>query len=91
MRQNAKPSGFPTVSLAHHGRWISEEAAMAAITLNNAQQEEQLRKQVETALAAYREMLDTFVGNQMRRAAAETEQAHPRQPLVTQSQSTYAQ
>ena len=58
---------------------------MAEVTLNTAEQKEQLRKQVETALAAYREMLDTFVSNQMRRAAAEAEQAHPRHPLVTQS------
>ena len=34
---------------------------MAAITLNTAHQKEQARKQLEAALAAYREMLDTFV------------------------------
>jgi hypothetical protein len=53
---------------------------MAAITFNAARQKEQARKQLETALAAYREMLDTFVSNQMRQAAAEAEQVRPRQP-----------
>jgi hypothetical protein len=51
---------------------------MAAITFNTAHQKEQARKQLETALAAYREMLDTFVSNQMRQAAAEAEHACPR-------------
>jgi hypothetical protein len=61
---------------------------MAAIPFNTAHQNEQVRKQIETALAAYREMLDTFVSNRMRQAAAEAEQVHPRQPLVKQSQPT---
>jgi hypothetical protein len=52
---------------------------MAAITFDAAHQKEQVRKQLETALAAYREMLDTFVSNQMRQAAAEVEHARPRQ------------
>jgi xanthine dehydrogenase iron-sulfur cluster and FAD-binding subunit A len=52
---------------------------MAAITINAAHRTEQARKQLETALAAYREMLDRFVSNQMRQAAAEAEQARPRQ------------
>ena len=78
-------------SSAHHARWIRKEAAMAAITLDSALQKQQARKQLETALAAYREMLDTFVSTQLRQAAAEAEQAGPRQlpaapaqPLDTQ-------
>ena len=61
---------------------------MAAITLDSALQKQQARKQLETALAAYREMLDTFVSNQMRKAAAaaEAEQAGPRQLPITSSQ-----
>jgi hypothetical protein len=66
-------------SSADHGRWILEEAAMAAITLNIAHQKEQARKQLETALAAYREMLDTFASNQMRQAAVEAARAGARQ------------
>ncbi len=58
---------------------------MAAITFNTAHQKEQVRKQVETALAAYREMLDTFVSNHMRQAAAEAEHARPRQAPGTPS------
>jgi hypothetical protein len=54
---------------------------MAAITFNTAHQKEQARKQLETALAAYREMLDTFVSNRMRQAAAEAEHACPRETL----------
>jgi hypothetical protein len=52
---------------------------MAAITFDAAHQKEQARKQLETALAAYRAMLDTFVSNQIRQAAAEAEHARPRQ------------
>jgi hypothetical protein len=51
---------------------------MAAIT--TADQEERVREQIRTAVAAYREMLDTFVSDRMRRAAAEAEQVRPRQP-----------
>ena len=51
---------------------------MAAITLDSVHQKLQARKQLEAALAAYREMLDTFVSNQMRQAAAEAEHACPR-------------
>ena len=52
---------------------------MAAITFDAAHQKDQARKQLETALAAYRAMLDTFVSNQMRQAAAEAEHTRPRQ------------
>ena len=48
---------------------------MAAITFNTAHQAEHIRQQLETALAAFREMLDTFVSNRMRQAAAEAEHA----------------
>jgi outer membrane protein TolC len=49
---------------------------MAAITFDAAHQKEQARKQLETALAAYRAMLGMFVSTQ---AAAEAEHARPRQ------------
>jgi hypothetical protein len=51
---------------------------MAAIT--TADQEERVREQIRTAVAAYREMLDTFVSDRMQRVAAEAEQVRPRQP-----------
>ena len=60
---------------------------MAAITFNAAHRKEQARKQLETALAAYREMLDRFVSNQMRQAAAEAEQARPRKAADATSPS----
>jgi type II secretory pathway pseudopilin PulG len=78
-------------SSAHHGHWIPEEAAMAAITFNTAHQKQQVRKQIEAALAAYREMLDTFVSNQMRRTAAEAEHGRPRQTLGATSPAKDAQ
>jgi hypothetical protein len=53
---------------------------MAAITLNTAHRKQPVREQFQTAVAAYREMLDTFVSDRMRRAAAEAEQVRPRQP-----------
>ena len=59
---------------------------MAAITLDSVLQKQQARKQLEAALAAYREMLDTFVSNQLRQAAAEAEQAGPRQLPIASSQ-----
>jgi hypothetical protein len=50
---------------------------MAEITFNTAHQEERVREQIKTAVAAYREMLDTFVGDRIRRVAAEAEQVRP--------------
>ena len=58
---------------------------MAAIPFDAAHQKEQARKQLETALAAYREMLDTFVSNRMRQTVADAEHAHPRQARVATS------
>ena len=58
---------------------------MAAITFKTPHQREQVRKQIETALAAYRKMLDTFASNQMRQAAAEAEHACPRRRQGTSS------
>jgi hypothetical protein len=63
---------------AHHRHWIRQEAAMVAITFNAAYRKEQARKQLDAALAAYREMLDRFVSNQMRQVAAKAEQARAR-------------
>jgi hypothetical protein len=63
---------------------------MATIMFNPAHQKEQ-RKQLETALAAYRAMLDTFVTNQMRQTAAEAERAGPRQMPDGTSPSKNAQ
>jgi hypothetical protein len=62
----------------HHGHWIREEAAMAAIIFDHAHQIDRTRKQLENALAAYREMLNRFVSNQIRQAATEAGQVRPR-------------
>ena len=64
---------------------------MAAITFNAAHQKVHIREQLKTVLAAFREMLDVFVSNRMRRAAAEAEHVRPRQPLGTSSPSKNAQ
>jgi hypothetical protein len=61
------------------------EALMATITFDTADQNEQVRKQIKAALAAYREMLDTFVRNQMRQAAEEAEHACPRPSAASPS------
>jgi hypothetical protein len=59
---------------------------MAASTFNAAHQSEHLRKQLKTALAAFREMLDAFVSHRMRRTAAEAGHARPgRRPVTSQS------
>jgi hypothetical protein len=71
MQHDAKPSRIPTVLSAHNDRWILEEAAMAETTFNAAR-EAQAREQLKAALAAYGEMLDTFVNHPMPLAAAET-------------------
>ncbi len=52
---------------------------MAAITFNAAHQREHVREQLIPVLSALREMLDAFVSNRMRRAAAEAEYARPTQ------------
>ena len=72
MRCNAEPSGFPMAPSVHHDRWIREEAAMTTIT-NTADRKEQAQQQLKAALSAYRQMLDTFVNNQVPRSAAETD------------------
>ena len=64
---------------------------MATITFNTTHQKEQVRKQIETALAAYRKMLDTFVSNQMRHAAAQAEHVRSKQVPGTASSSKNAQ
>ncbi len=53
---------------------------MAEITVDTAHRKEQLRKQLGTALAAYRAMLDTFVTNRMRQSATEADYVRPRTP-----------
>jgi len=74
-------------SSTHHACWIREKAAMAAITFNAAHQKERVREQLDTVLTAFRETLDAFVSNRMRRSAAEAEFVRPRQPLGTQTPS----
>jgi hypothetical protein len=64
---------------------------MAAITFNAAHPKEQVREQLKTVLAAFRDMLDAFVSNRMRRAAAEAEYARVRRIPDTQSQSMTSQ
>ncbi len=64
---------------------------MAAITFNAVHQAAHVGEQLKTVLAAFREMLDAFVSNRMRRAAAEAEHARPRQPRGTSSPSISAQ
>ena len=49
---------------------------MTAITLNTAHQAEHIRQTLGSVLAVLREMLDAFVSNRMRKAAAEAEHAH---------------
>lgn len=64
---------------------------MAAITFNTAYQKQHVRAQLDTILAACREMLDAFVSNRMRRAAAEAEHARLRQFQSTPAQQASAQ
>lgn len=64
---------------------------MAAITLNTVHQATHVREQLRTVLAVFREMLDAFVSNRMRRTAAEAEHARSRWPLGTPSPLTSAQ
>ena len=50
---------------------------MAAITFDTAPQKGRVRARLNTVLAAFREMLDAFVSNRMRQAAAEAEHVRP--------------
>ena len=59
---------------------------MAAITFHTAHRKLPVQEQFQT-VAALREMPDAFVGNRMRRAAAEAEHVRP---LGTPSPSTRA-
>jgi hypothetical protein len=58
---------------------------VAAITFNTTHQKEQVREQLKTALTDLRQMLDAFVSNRMRQAAAEAEQVRVRRIRETQS------
>jgi hypothetical protein len=51
---------------------------MAEVTFNTADRDEQVREQVKAAVAAYRDMLDTFVSSRARSAAAEAGEVCPR-------------
>ncbi len=60
---------------------------MAAIIFNTANQKEHVREQLKSVLTAFRETLDAFVSNRMRRSAAEAELVRQRQPWGTQTPS----
>ena len=60
---------------------------MATITFGTMHQAEHVRGQLRTVIAAFRAMLDAFVSNRMRRAAAEAEHVRP---LGTPSRSIKA-
>jgi hypothetical protein len=65
-------------SSAHHVRWIRKEVAMTAIAFSTTHQAEHIRQTLGTVLAVLREMLDAFVSNRMRKAAAAAEHARSR-------------
>ena len=52
---------------------------MTAITLNTAHQAEHVRQTLGSVFAILREMIDAFVSNRMRKAAAEAEHVRSRQ------------
>jgi hypothetical protein len=52
---------------------------MVAIAFDTAPQKEHVRLRLDTVLVAFRKMLDAFVSNRMRRAAAEAEHVRTRQ------------
>lgn len=58
---------------------------MATITFDGVDQKERVRQQVEAAVAAYREMLETFVNEPMRRTVSEAKQAAAWRLAVTSS------
>jgi hypothetical protein len=53
---------------------FAKGVAMTAIAFNTTHQADRIRQWLETSAAAWREMLDVFVSNRMRQAAAEAEQ-----------------
>jgi hypothetical protein len=78
-------------SAAHHTCWIRKEAVMAATTFNAPHWKGHVREQLGSVLHAFREMLDAFVSNRIRRAAAEAEHLNPRPSQDTQTQSINTQ
>jgi hypothetical protein len=53
---------------------------MAAITFNAGRRKLPIQEQLKTVLAAFRDRLDAFVSNWMRRAVAEAGHSRPRRP-----------
>ena len=64
---------------------------MAAITFNAAHRKLHIQEQLKAVLAAFRETLDAFVSDRMRRAVAQAEHIRPRRPQGTQPESIDAQ
>ena len=62
-----------------------------AATFYTAHRKEHVREQFGAVVTALREMLDAFVSNRMRRAAAEAEHVRPRGPQGKPMRSTNAQ
>jgi hypothetical protein len=58
---------------------------MAAITFNAGRRKLPIQGQRKTVLAAFRDRLDAFVSNRMRRAAAEAGHSRRRRPRRTPS------
>src|SRR3982074_2832020 len=72
MTCTAGPSRIPMALPAHLKRWIREEAAMAAITFNAA---DDAAGRLGTMLVAMRETIGALVSYRMRLTAAEIEQS----------------
>ena len=64
---------------------------MAATTFNAPHWKGHVREQLGSVLHAFRETVDAFVSNRMRRAAAEAEHLSPRPSQDTQTPSINAQ
>jgi hypothetical protein len=75
---------------AHNACWIRKEAVMAA-AFYTAHRKEHARDQFGAVVTALGEMLDAFVSNRMRRAAAEAGHVRPRPSQDTRTQSINAQ
>jgi hypothetical protein len=58
---------------------------MAAITFNAGRRKLRIQERLKTVPATFRDRLDAFVSNRMRRAAAEAGHSRPRRPQRTPS------
>jgi hypothetical protein len=85
MKRAADPARIPMAPTPRHQHWICEEAIMLAIALKTCSSghlSENVRERLKAIVAVCSGLLDAFVSDRIRAAAAEAEHARPRRNSI---------